>query len=194
MKIKLTPYRIGDFITRSVVPLILEDNSMYKRVTIKTKGQGISVRDEKAGTNIGTKNQFYVYENQFLLSKIDAQNGAFGIVPNSCHDAIVTGNFWAYDINSELISIQFLEHLCRAEIFTSISKKSSEGTTNRRYLREDKFLDFIVHLPEISEQEKVIVLIDEVHKAMHAVDLKLKYISALPKSILFELFEHRNTD
>ena len=49
-----------------------------------------------------TKKQFIVWSGQILLSKIDARNGAFGIVPPELGGAIITGNFWTYDINKEL--------------------------------------------------------------------------------------------
>ena len=42
------------------------------------------------------------------MSKIDARNGAFGIVPPEADGAIITGNFWVYDVNPEIANIDYL--------------------------------------------------------------------------------------
>ncbi|MEI9918976.1 MAG: hypothetical protein WDO14_09270 [Bacteroidota bacterium] len=88
-----TSYRLSDFLIRQFDTVLVEDFTTYKRVTIKTKGQGIQLRDLVNGVDIGTKNQYRVKTNQFLLSKIDAMNGAFGIVPETCDQGIITEIF-----------------------------------------------------------------------------------------------------
>ena len=80
--------KIGDFLKRSKIPIDIEDSEEYKRVTIKGKHQGVSLRDIERGKNIGTKKQFVLKEGQFILSKIDARYGAFGIAPKEVDDAI----------------------------------------------------------------------------------------------------------
>lgn len=46
--------------------------------------------------SVGTKKQFMINKGQFLISKIDARNGAYGIVPKELDGAIITGNFWTH--------------------------------------------------------------------------------------------------
>ena len=72
--------RIGDFLERNKTAITIENSKSYKRATIKVRNGGVFLRDEEIGTKIGTKNQFLISEGQFLLSKIDARNGAFGVV------------------------------------------------------------------------------------------------------------------
>lgn len=52
------PYRLGDFLERQYDSISVDSLIKYKRITIKTKGQGIELRDEVEGIEIGTKNQF----------------------------------------------------------------------------------------------------------------------------------------
>ena len=61
--------------------MVVEDDKRYKRITIKTNCGGVFVRDEVLGKDIKTKKQYYVKAGQLAVSKIDARNGAFGIVP-----------------------------------------------------------------------------------------------------------------
>lgn len=55
---------IRSFLKRIKNPIDIEDDKTYKRVTIKTNHNGISLRDEEIGIKIGTKKQFTVKPNQ----------------------------------------------------------------------------------------------------------------------------------
>lgn len=148
--------RIGAFLTRRKETIDIQDGIIYKRVTVSTKGGNITIRDEKDGKLIGTKKQFVIHEGQFLLSKIDARNGAYGVVPAIAEGAIITGNFWTYDVDYKRINPQFLTLVTKTQQFLDFAEKSSNGTTNRHYLQEDAFLNQQIPLPSIEEQEKIL--------------------------------------
>jgi type I restriction enzyme S subunit len=145
--------RIGEFLKRNKEQVQIEDGVLYKRPTIRINGNGISLRDEIDGKNIGTKNQFRIYKDQFLLSKIDARNGAFGVVPQELDKGIITGNFWTFDVDYTLINPHYLTLLTRTKEFQKLCQTASVGTTNRNYLQEDLFLNFEIPLPKLTEQE-----------------------------------------
>jgi len=129
-------YKFSDFLTRIKIPILIEDSESYKRVTIKTKHGGVLLRDIEMGLKIGTKKQFILKEGQFVLSKIDARYGAFGIAPKEVDNAIITGNFWAYDFDEEIISIEWLDHFTNSPSFYDICERASSGMTHRKYLNE----------------------------------------------------------
>ena len=93
--------RIGDILTRNKTPMQVEDGTSYKQVTIRTNYKGVVLRGSQDGATILTKNQFVVSAGQFILSRIDARNGAFGIIPEELEGAIVTNDFLAFDINED---------------------------------------------------------------------------------------------
>lgn len=148
--------RIGTFLTRRKEAIVIQDGIIYKRVTVSTKGGNITIRDEKDGKLIGTKKQFVIHEGQFLLSKIDARNGAYGVVPAIAEGAIITGNFWTYDVDYKRINPQFLTLVTKTQQFLDFAEKSSNGTTNRHYLQEDAFLNQQIPLPSLEEQEIIL--------------------------------------
>jgi len=148
--------KIGSFLVRRKETIDIQDGIIYKRVTVSTKGGNITIRDEKDGKLIGTKKQFVIHEGQFLLSKIDARNGAYGVVPAIAEGAIITGNFWTYDVDYERINPQFLTLVTKTQQFLDFAEKSSNGTTNRHYLQEKAFLNQQIPLPSIEEQEKIL--------------------------------------
>lgn len=149
---------IGTFLKRNKTVIDVLDNVIYKRVTIKTMGGGVFLRDEQEGKNIGTKKQFIVKEGQFIVSKIDARNGAFGVVPKVANNAIITGNFWTFDVNLHYILPEYLALLTSTKEFMQFAEKASNGTTNRHYLQESLFLSQKIPLPSLEEQK---VLIEE---------------------------------
>lgn len=147
---------LGSFLTRNKTAVDIQDDIDYKRVTVSAQNRGIKVRDSLFGKKIGTKKQFFVSENQFLLSKIDARNGAFGIVPNEIDGAIITGNFWTYDVDYTVINPTFLSLIVTTPEFIEFCERASNGTTNRHYLQEDLFLTQQIPLPTLKEQNRIV--------------------------------------
>ncbi|MDG2608243.1 restriction endonuclease subunit S [Vibrio harveyi] len=164
-------YTLRDVLIRQKEAITVEDDVEYKRITIKMNGNGVLLRDEVIGEDIGTKRQFLVNSDQFVLSKIDARNGAFGIVPKSCDGAIITGNFWTFDVNSELADVKYLDFMSKTPEFKDFCVVASEGTTNRKYLDENKFLDKQILLPALAEQKRVV---DKILKFKNKIELARK--------------------
>ena len=148
--------RIGEFLKRNKTAVTIEDDKTYKRATIKVRNGGIFLRDEEIGSKIGTKNQFLITKGQFLLSKIDARNGAFGVVPEELEGGIITGNFWTFDVNYNIINPHYLALLTTTEAFIRFCEQASNGTTNRHYLQEPLFLNIKVPVPSLDEQDKLV--------------------------------------
>lgn len=148
--------KIKTFLSRNKTSIKIEDNNYYKRPTIKINGAGISLRDKVKGEKIGTKSQFLIKKGQFLLSKIDARNGAFGVVPEELECGVITGNFWTFDVNYNVINPYFLQLITKTKQFQDLSQSASVGTTNRNYLQEESFLNFSIPLPPLSEQETIV--------------------------------------
>lgn len=140
--------KIGDFLFRDKTSIEIQDDIIYRRVSVKWYGEGIKERDCIFGKEIKTKSQFLLKKNQFLLSKIDARNGAFGVVPKECDGAIITGNFWTFDVDYEQINPHFLKLFTSTKHFQDLCQRASNGTTNRNYLQEGLFLNMEIPLPD----------------------------------------------
>ena len=135
----------------------IKDGQLYKRVTVKMHGKGIILRDYVSGNSIGTKKQFTVSSGHLLMSKIDARNGAFGIVPSELEKAVITGNFWDYEVNTKLLNPDFFAFLTQTNSFLDFCIKSSRGATNRQYLEEKLFLSQVIKIPkDINIQKKMV--------------------------------------
>jgi type I restriction enzyme S subunit len=191
-------YRFSDFLKRSKIPIVLEDNKVYKRVTIRIKNNGVSLRDEDSGRKIGTKKQFVLKAGQFIVSKIDARYGAFGIAPEETDNAIITGNFWAYDVDFSIINIEWFNQYTNSQEFYDLCERASSGITHRKYLKEDVFLNYVIELPELSEQNRIINKFFENKRLIKKVDSnianQLNLVTQLRQAFLREAMQGKLTE
>lgn len=167
--------KIGKLIEKNQNRINIKDNLYYRRVTIKLYGKGVVKRDEVKGEEIGTRRQSIISEGQFIMSKIDARNGAFGIVSEELEGAIVTPDFLSYDINKKIVIPDFFLLLTNTKQFHDLCQNSSSGTTGRQRIDESSFLNFQVPIPSFSEQRKL------VSKYRHKEDLAKKQFNEVTK-------------
>ena len=147
---------IGQIITKSIKPIEIEDNTSYKQITLKTNGGGVVLRDEKQGKNIGTKKQDLVFAGQFIMSKIDARNGAFGVIGPDLDGAVVTADFPVFDVDKERILPDYLALFSTTTSFVRFAKSCSRGTTNRQRIDVNLFLSQRIPLPTLEEQHTLV--------------------------------------
>ena len=102
------------------------------------------------------KKQFIVSKGQFIMSKIDARNGAFGVVPNELDGAIVTNDFPSYFVNNKIFKTEFLVLMTTTKEFVKFAQSCSSGTTNRQRIDIELFLNQKIPLPSLDEQTRIV--------------------------------------
>lgn len=185
--------KFGDFLKRSKIPIEISDTETYKRVTIRIKHGGVSLRDSEIGKKIGTKKQFILKQGQFIVSKIDARYGAFGIAPEEVDNAIITGNFWAYDVDFDIIDIDWFNQFTNSQYFYDLCERASSGITHRKYLSEKAFLDNEIMLPNLEEQKKSIQHVESLklngNNISSEITRQLNFIKDLRQAFLREAIQ-----
>lgn len=176
-------FKIKDFLKRIKNTVEIKDGVSYKRVTVSGNHKGVSLRDEVEGSKIGTKKQFKISGGDFILSKIDARNGAFGIIPEDLDGAIITGNFWTYKVDKELVNTEWFFYFTHSFNFIQICVESSTGTTHRKYLDENVFLNHDIVLPSKTEQLEMV----KRYKEQSKISIKIKKEIERQKQLLSQL-------
>lgn len=161
------------FLKKNSDVIKIEDSIEYRRITIRINNNGILLRDIKKGSNIGTKRQYVVKEGQFAISKIDARNGAMGIIPASLEGAVVTPDFLTYNIDEKEIFPEYLELIISTDSFVEFCRKFSSGTTNRQRLNETLFLNAKIPLPSLDIQYDLVKEITKLKKTISEAEIKL---------------------
>jgi type I restriction enzyme S subunit len=151
---------LGEVLRRSENRITLDPETTYSEVTVRLWGQGVTRRREVVGAEIAATERFRVRPNQFIVSRIDARNGAFGLIPDSLNGAVVTNDFPVFDVAEDRLEPRFLHWLSKTADFVELCKAASEGTTNRVRLREDKFLTTTMPLPPLAEQRGIVARVE----------------------------------
>lgn len=147
-------------------PIHLDDDSEYLQVTVSLNGRGVSLRHRIHGSDVKTKNQFRVRAGQFIYSRIDARNGAMGIVPPDLDGAVVTGDFPVFEINTRILNPAYFAYMARSHPFIETCKQASRGVTNRKRLKESELLSIVANLPDVSEQERLSARLARIERAV----------------------------
>lgn len=151
--------KIGMFLEAGRDVAEIQDDVEYKQITLKTNNGGVVPRNNGEtilGSTIGTKRQKYIHSGQFIMSKIDARNGAYGIVPENLDGAIVTNDFPIFNVDEKQIIPQYLVLISTTKNFITFAQKCSSGTTNRKRIDIASFLLQQIPLPSKPQQEEII--------------------------------------
>jgi type I restriction enzyme S subunit len=152
--------QLREILTKSGEWIALEPEKQYNEVTIRLWGKGVVLRRQVIGAEIASSRRLRVRANQFILSRIDARNGAIGLVPESLNGAVVSTDFPTFALDAERVFSPYLGWMSRTSAFVEICKKASEGTTNRVRLQEDRFLKKEITLPPLPEQRRIVARIE----------------------------------
>jgi type I restriction enzyme, S subunit len=154
--------RLGDVLAKTSDWINLDPDTDYRQVTVRMWGAGVALRRLVKGSGIAASSQIRVRSGQFIVSKIDARHGAFGIVPDDRDGAIVSQDFPVFDTNEKRPLPEFLGWMSKTDWFVTLCRNSSEGSTNRVRLREDRFLGHTIPLPPLADQRRITGALDAV--------------------------------
>jgi type I restriction enzyme, S subunit len=185
---KGTAILIGDFLHRIKRPIPLEPEKKYKLVTVKLKHNGVVLREEKLGAEIKS-NMFEVKAGDFILSGIDARNGAFGIIPPELDGAIVTNDFWYFNIAEQIVDKHFFLELTSTQWFDEICRKGSDGTTQRIRLQKNKFFNQRIFLPNLQEQRAFISRFQHIKGKNHSLKEEFSHQQTLLKKLRQQILQ-----
>lgn len=143
--------RIGSFLTES---RIAGSNGLdAKKLTVKLYGNGVVAKNEKR-LGSETTNYFLRRSGQFIYSKLDFLNGAFGVIPEELDGFESTLDLPAFDFSSEVCREWFLYFVTRPEYYTK-QLGLAKGQRKARRVSPREFLGSKIPFPPIEEQRQV---------------------------------------
>lgn len=151
---------LGEVLVKSESWVELVSDAEYQEVTVRLWGRGVTQRRQVTGAEIGSERRLQVRPRQFILSRIDARNGAFGLIPQELDGAVVSNDFPVFDVDENRMLPEYLGWMSRTMTFVEACKTASEGTTNRVRLKKETFLRIPLPLPPIAEQQRIVAKIE----------------------------------
>lgn len=187
MNIREVPIRL--FLRKSDSWIEPIPDETYKQITVRLWGKGLSLRGKTHGSQIEATRQIRVKAGQFLVSRIDARHGAFGIVPPTLDGALVSSDFPCFEINREIVLPNYLEWYARTYDFVDLCRRVSEGSTNRVRLKETKFLNMTIPLPPLDDQRRVAAKLESLIAKIDKAKLLQSEIQADAQIMLHSAFQ-----
>ena len=124
----------------------------WQAITIKFSGEVLP--RERAEAFKGA--MFAAYPGDLAFSKIDARNGAVGLIPDSIAKAVVTSEYPVFTPKPGKLRAAYLHHLLRANHFKADLQRKASGTSGRKRVTPEGFLSLEVPVPALDAQDALI--------------------------------------
>lgn len=132
----------------------LIDEKDYKLCGLSSYGKGLFHREIKKGKEIQAKKLNKISENQFIYSRLGANNGSFGIVKPEFNGYYVSNEFPIFNIVST-VSPEYLEIVFSIDKYWEIISSNLQGAAHKRF-KEKELLNLQIPLPTIAEQKAIV--------------------------------------
>lgn len=153
--------KLGTLLTERTEVIKIDDDQTYTQLTLRLWGKGIALRGRQKGADIATKKQSVVRENDLLMSRIDARNGAFALVGPAFDGAIVSNEFPAFIIDPSMALPRYVEWVVTSKTFYAQIEALVAGASGRRRLETDDFKNFDIPLPTPEQQAAIVAQVDK---------------------------------
>ena len=160
--------KLGEVLNHRKVFICIDDTKNYARPRVQLHAQGIVLRDRVTGAEIKTKKQQVSKSGDFLVAEIDAKMGGFGIVPNELDGAIVSSHYFLFETKPTKVLREFLGYYCKTKVFRN--QVEAQGSTNYAAIRPSNVLGYVMPLPSIDEQHRIVARIDVVQQQLQAAE------------------------
>jgi len=175
--------KIGQFLTESRIAG--SDGENAKKITVKLYGKGVLPKIETRKGSSAT--QYYRRSaGQFIYSKLDFLNGAFGIIPPAVDGFESTLDLPAFDINDEMDSRWFLGFVSREQFYSRGFSLANGGRKARRVNPRD-FLNIKIKLPSLPEQHAIANVLETADREVLHLSVKLDALKRQKRGLMQQL-------
>ena len=156
-----------------------------KKITVKLWGRGVIEKEEKHAGSSNT--QYFIRKaGQFIYSKLDFQNQAFGIIPNELDGYQSTLDLPTFDIQN--IDPKFLlEYVMRRE-FYEYQGLIANGSRKAKRIHPEDFLVMPVRIPSLEEQQAIGSYFSNIDNFINSYQEKFSQLETLKKKLLQDMF------
>jgi type I restriction enzyme S subunit len=146
----------GNLLQESRIPG--SHGGVARKLTVKLYGKGVIAKQERILGSASTK-YFVRRAGQFIYSKLDFLNGAFGIVPPSLDGFESTLDLPTFDVTQNCDAHWLLAHVSRPEFYTRQVGAAAGGRKARR-VNPSEFLALSACMPEKLEQTAIAAILN----------------------------------
>lgn len=157
-----------------------------RKMTVKLWGKGVYEKDDKQGGSANT--QYYRRKaGQFIYSKLDFLNCAFGVVPKELDGLETTVDLPCFDIATGTNSYFILEYIKQKRFYKKYGDMA-DGSRKAKRIHADTFLSFPINLPSKEEQDKIADFLQTIDEKIGLVIKQIELTQTFKKGLLQQMF------
>jgi type I restriction enzyme S subunit len=180
---KWQPERIGSFLSESRIPGT--HGAEAKKLTVKLYGKGVIPKSEARAGSEATK--YYRRKmGQFIYSKLDFLNGAFGIVPDELDGYESTLDLPTFDMGESVDPDWFLYFVVRESFYKNLLGLANGGRKARR-VNPDDLLNVVIPYPTKDEQRHIADMLKAVDREIDLLRQQLAALKQQKKGLMQKL-------
>ncbi|GJO43290.1 hypothetical protein NJB1604_18670 [Mycobacterium marinum] len=187
----------GDVATQRKDVVQLVDGVEYRTMGVRWYGKGAYDRGTGTTETIKAKRLYRASAGDFVFNRIDTQKGAFDVVPADLDGALATNEFPLYVTDPSRLLAGFLLLYFSQESVLRAIENTRAGSEGRARWKEADFEAWLVPIPPLAKQYRIITVMSAVDAQIEALDAEsvqadLLYRAAL--SVLIDKYDSRSIE
>ncbi|MEH0471796.1 hypothetical protein QA943_23675 [Streptomyces sp. B21-097] len=160
---------------REIVRLV--PGTEYRTMGVRWYSKGAYDRGVVTTDTVKAKSLYRVREGDFTFNRIDTQKGAFDVVSAELDGALATNEFPLYEVNEAELDARFLLlNFQRPGVLREIGAMRA-GSEGRARWKEADFEAWMVPMPPLPVQRRIIEVIDAIDDQIDALDAEMKALT-----------------
>jgi type I restriction enzyme S subunit len=161
----------------------LEPETEYRTMGVRWYGKGAYDRGVVTTETVKAKVLYRAREGDFIFNRIDTQKGAFDVVSAELDGALTTNEFPLYEVSEEEVDARFLLlNFQRPKVLRQISAMRA-GSEGRARWKEVDFEAWMVPVPPLPVQRRIIEVIGAVNNQIAALDTESEALEGILQSL-----------
>jgi type I restriction enzyme S subunit len=157
-----------------------------KKLTVKLWGKGVYEKNDQESGSVNT--QYYKRKaGQFIYSKLDFLNCAFGIIPKELDGYESTVDLPTFDVKDRF-DIRFLLERIRQKDFYKKLGDTADGSRKAKRIHPETFLSYTLLMPSYVEQKKIADFFEAIDAKIEQEEWKIKQVEGFRKALLQQMF------
>ena len=99
---------------------------------------------------------FAAFPGNLVFSKIDARNGAIGLVPEYLPKVVVTSEYPIHSPDAKQLDARYLAMVLRTPNFLKLIRYATSGTSGRKRITPENFRTIKFPLPDLKDQQHLV--------------------------------------